>query len=139
MTHVPLNALSEADCKREIEQSRIILQEYFGASPNCFAYPYGIVTFDAHKAVREAGFLWGRTADCTGTKLHDRYAIPTDGCLERPTTLQRGKPLLHYYGHTWLMANENRFDELRILVISMLEGGYKFLTNGEFFQEVGKR
>jgi len=56
-THSILTSLSLADVKQELENSRGVIQDLIGRTPEIFAYPKGKFTADIARMTREEGFL----------------------------------------------------------------------------------
>ena len=61
LTHPHLETLSLPDAKREIEEGRDRLEQFFARTVRGFAYPFGTYNEDIKKLVRDAGHLYART------------------------------------------------------------------------------
>jgi peptidoglycan/xylan/chitin deacetylase (PgdA/CDA1 family) len=57
LSHVDLNKTPEAIARKELFLSKSKLEEISGTSVLSFAYPYGIVTANAQRFAREAGYV----------------------------------------------------------------------------------
>jgi peptidoglycan/xylan/chitin deacetylase (PgdA/CDA1 family) len=57
VTHPDLTKLSDEKLKLEIEESKIMLQNFLGRPVNFFAYPFGYSNARVWKATKEAGFF----------------------------------------------------------------------------------
>lgn len=74
-THRPLDALSAAECRREIELSQRLLAEHIDA-PRSFAYPFGFYSRAVHSLVREVGFTSACAVRYAQSSRHDdRFAL----------------------------------------------------------------
>ena len=63
LTHPMLAKLDLEDAKREITESRKILNKKLGKEMNCFAYPYGNLNEEVKKIVKEVGYKFAVATD----------------------------------------------------------------------------
>lgn len=78
VTHPVLPALSAAERRREILESRLACERLADKPVVGFAYPHGALDADSQAAVRESGFLWAcSTQSCAvPSRGYDQYALP---------------------------------------------------------------
>jgi peptidoglycan/xylan/chitin deacetylase (PgdA/CDA1 family) len=81
-THRSLPALEDGDLRREVVDSRAIITERTGVTPEFFAYPYGLWNDRVRRAVRAAGYRAAFT-------LEDDHAGGRGGAMADPWTLPR--------------------------------------------------
>jgi peptidoglycan/xylan/chitin deacetylase (PgdA/CDA1 family) len=77
VNHPLLTAHSESDQRREIEISKLELEELTGKNINCFAYPFG----DHNRATAKLALLAGFECACTTIentvwRLSDPFRMP---------------------------------------------------------------
>ena len=98
MTHPDLSTLDYDACRKEIEQSRVALEEIAGAPVETFAYPFGRYGPEAIAAARESGLIAAVTTGSgswAAVRAHagdDRRRRPAAGDLLKLT--DRYEPLL---------------------------------------------
>lgn len=63
LTHPMLAKLDLEDARREIIESRKILNKKLGKEMNCFAYPYGNLNEEVKKIVKEVGYKFAVATD----------------------------------------------------------------------------
>lgn len=63
LTHPMLAKLDLEDARREITESRKILNKKLGKEMNCFAYPYGSLNEEVKKIVKEVGYKFAVATD----------------------------------------------------------------------------
>lgn len=74
-THRPLDALSTAECRQEIEESYRLVAEQV-AAPRSFAYPFGYYSRAVHALVRKVGFTSACAVRYAQSSRHDdRFAL----------------------------------------------------------------
>jgi peptidoglycan/xylan/chitin deacetylase (PgdA/CDA1 family) len=75
-THRSLPTLADSELDHEIVESRAIIKDATGVSPDFFAYPYGHWNSHVRDRVRSAGYLAGLTLD-TGLNPNpaDRWCL----------------------------------------------------------------
>jgi peptidoglycan/xylan/chitin deacetylase (PgdA/CDA1 family) len=61
ISHPDLTALSLANCKKEITESKRFLEELLGKKIISFCYPAGRVNADVRRLVKNSGYLYART------------------------------------------------------------------------------
>ena len=84
MTHPDLSALSYADARTELEQSKAELERVLGTPVEVAAYPYGRASAETVNAARDAGFR----AACAATALGSRdlpHHLPRQDMTNRCT------------------------------------------------------
>lgn len=75
-THPQLDLLSPAAAKKEITQSKNILEEHLGEKVSSFAYPYGYHTSTVKRIVREAGYTSAcAVKNALSTETTDPFAL----------------------------------------------------------------
>lgn len=72
MTHADLSKLGYEDCRREIEESKVRLEEIIDRPVETFAYPFGYRSAVAEQAARDSGLL---AAVSTGRGSWDPFEI----------------------------------------------------------------
>jgi peptidoglycan/xylan/chitin deacetylase (PgdA/CDA1 family) len=73
MTHPDLTAISEANTREEIGQSKAQMEQILGESINALAYPYGNYNDYVKKLAVEAGYRFGVTTDRGPVAMSDDY------------------------------------------------------------------
>jgi len=76
VTHPRLDQLDVTEAKREVTQSRSILEELIGAPVRAFCYPFGAYTPEVARLVREAGFESAcTTLEGSALRLGSRWEV----------------------------------------------------------------
>lgn len=89
LTHPILRKCSEAQVKREIKESKLLLEKKIGKAVKCFAYPYGSIYACSHRdinLVKEAGYEMAFStlnAPITEFGLRNKFFIPRININER--------------------------------------------------------
>ncbi|SHM27401.1 polysaccharide deacetylase family protein [Hymenobacter psychrotolerans] len=92
MSHARLPELPLPDAAREIQESKVALEQALGTQIVSFAYPYGALTEANKQQVREAGFAFGVATDTGGLRIEDdRFQVFRVNMFpeETPATLRK--------------------------------------------------
>jgi peptidoglycan-N-acetylglucosamine deacetylase len=103
MTHPRLPGISEQQAKREIVESKAVLEQVTGKEIKAFCYPGGAYTKLHVQLVKSAGYRYARTVS--------RYAFTVDDPYEAGTSL-------HVYNHRfdlWQTARFAKFRPMKVL------------------------
>lgn len=73
ITHRRLDAISDDDARRELKDSKAVLEDVIGAAVDYFAYPFGAVSERVKDLTREAGY---RAAFAVNSGPFDFHADP---------------------------------------------------------------
>lgn len=77
LTHPDLRTITPADKKNEINGSKQWLETLLGSEVKMFCYPKGLYDNSVVSAVREAGFLGGRTTELGALTSPNSFLMPT--------------------------------------------------------------
>jgi len=91
MTHKRLPQISIEEAKKEIENSKTMLEDLIGCSVVSFAYPYGLFNKEIIDKVKEAGFKYAfTTKEGLLKKAENTFLLPRIGLEEKmnPTHLR---------------------------------------------------
>jgi len=86
LTHADLSKLSLEEAKRELVESKKILEEKLGREIKTVAYPYGSCNEGVKKITRDAGYIFAVATDKAPLGLHeDMYQIRRIGIFPNTT------------------------------------------------------
>jgi peptidoglycan-N-acetylglucosamine deacetylase len=77
VTHPRLPTIPRSQAKKEIADSRNILQDITGQPVSSFCYPYGAYTSVHRQLVKDSGYRYARTVACYAFTVEDAYEAPT--------------------------------------------------------------
>jgi peptidoglycan/xylan/chitin deacetylase (PgdA/CDA1 family) len=80
MTHAPLTKIAAGDARREIAESKRVLEDKLGAPMRHFAYPQGLNSPELRDVVREAGYAagWATKSGDGSNFARRRFRVPAD-------------------------------------------------------------
>jgi peptidoglycan/xylan/chitin deacetylase (PgdA/CDA1 family) len=122
LTHPRLELMERAAARREIEEGRDSLQQFFGQAVSGFAYPFGSFNEDIMQLVRESGHAYART-----TASVSRPYPPDDAMLFHPCChflasdfwsryeMAKQCGVFYFWGHSYEMITDvmwSAFEEI---------------------------
>jgi hypothetical protein len=115
------------DARRDIEQGRERLQQFFGQSVSGFAYPFGAYDATVTRAVRDAGHVYARTTGDGSTStlpvsdamtLHPHCHFLAPGFWLRYAQAHAGG-VFYFWGHSYEMTTEAMWAEFESTIIRL--------------------
>ncbi|MDI9341853.1 MAG: polysaccharide deacetylase family protein [Sediminibacterium sp.] len=97
MSHTRVGKLSPADLQNEITMSKIILEQDYGVSVNCFAPPYGLFTKATVAYMQRAGYTYLLSTSLYVNTFPPENAVIYRWNIRNDTTAQQIEYILRYY------------------------------------------
>lgn len=95
LDHANLNRVPDVEAKRQIEESRIVLESLLDTKVTSFAYPYGEESSIHRHMVRNAGYSWAVTVERNRAKHgDDPFGLPRATVRRSDSVLQLLKNVL---------------------------------------------
>ena len=120
LTHAFLPDLSPVDLRREVHESRLILQEWFRQPVRGFCYPFGGFNAAVKEAIHVAGHCYARTvseldpvfppADPLEFGAHCRFADPD--FWNRYQSVRAASGVFFFWGHSYELISEAMWADL---------------------------
>ncbi len=120
LTHAFLPDLSPVDLRREVHESRLILQEWFRQPVRGFCYPFGGFNAAVKEAIHVAGHCYARTvseldpvfppADPLEFGAHCRFADPE--FWNRYQSVRMANGVFFFWGHSYELISEAMWADL---------------------------
>lgn len=122
LTHPRLELMERAAAKREIEEGRDRLQQFFGQAVSGFAYPFGSYNENTMQLVSESGHIYARTTTNVRHPFPPENAMQFHPCchflepdLWSRYEMARECGLFYFWGHSYEMINDlmwNAFEQI---------------------------
>ena len=114
LSHPYLERISIEDARRDIEEGRDRLQQFFGQAVLGFAYPYGTYNKAVAEAIREAGHVYARTVrnveqpfpPADAMEFHPCCHFQAEDLWERYEKARSGG-VFYFWGHSYEIINES--------------------------------